>query len=890
MADEGQQLPDYYGLLGIGFDASDDELRRAWREAVKRWHPDTNRSPDAHRMMASVNEAWEVLGNAQRRAEYDTHYFRMRADMADAERKRQEAERQEWERRERLRQQEMERKRREAEAARQRAEAEARRRAERDRQERERQERARRERERQQREARQKAEQERLRHQERQRAEQDRESRDRERRDRARQRARERRSANGHGAGLHRVRRLANLPALFREAPFWSGVGTGVASSALLALAGAAAIVLIAQQLGSGNSEDGSMMVETAGWGTIWASGNDSVDCTARSNSVRNVAAHGDFPRAEAAFLTPDSQTWSAGFLYHTSDSGFSVAAVRRSGDLSKIVTWTRLNGSSEIGRQEARFRSDLLNSNESNVPNALVMEVTESGTALALNDVALSHVPRQHLIPRQSSVHFCAGFFSDEPSYTLQFVGLSGTIGEESALRGVENRRQHWPPMLSATDIPIIRVTATPSMLNEAVRLTIVESSGPGTIMASPLGAIDCSPVLDGPKNTAAFGETFVAESDFSMPVGTSWSIGFLYHTSESGYSVALVRRRAAEFETVAWTEVGDRTIARQEAPINPDLLRSADADVFNAMRIDASNNGTNLIVNDAVLAHVAPGDQRPYASEVRFCAGFFGDEPTYTVRYSSLRGTDTVTARIPGPTPFVTRVAINPSPTPWPTPTLLPTSTPVPTRHATATPWPTPVPLPTATPRPTARATATPTTSNELTFRGSGRLYSDADDGFIGCPGRTSDPAFISSGATSGSVEFSFYVPDVSSWSIGLLYHHRGWDDDDAATYVYKSSTSSGIRVTHFTRAGGVNVDTTYPVAVASGAFDGTIGATNSVSIQTGQDGTVVRINDRFALSVPVDQLRPRVGAMEVCIGFLSEEHEDYHIRYRNLRAWTE
>ena len=77
-----------------------------------------------------MNEAWEVLGNAQRRAEYDTHYFRMRADMADAERKRQEAERQEWERRERLRQQEMELKRREAEAARQRAEAERRRRAE----------------------------------------------------------------------------------------------------------------------------------------------------------------------------------------------------------------------------------------------------------------------------------------------------------------------------------------------------------------------------------------------------------------------------------------------------------------------------------------------------------------------------------------------------------------------------------------------------------------------------------------------------------------------------------------------------------------------------------------------------------------------------------------
>ena len=876
MADEGQQLPDYYALLGIRFDASDDELRRAWREAVKRWHPDTNRSPDAHRMMASVNEAWEVLGNAQRREEYDSHYFRMRADMADAERRRQEAERQEWERRERLRQQEMERKRREAEAARRRAEAEARRRAERERQERARQERARRERERQQREARQRAEEERVQREARNKADQERERRDRERRDRARQRARERRNANGHGAGLHRVRRFANLPALFREVPFWSGVATGITSSALVALVGAVAIVIVAQQIGSGNSEDSRMMVETAGWGTIRASGNDSVNCSAHAGSVRNVAAHGEFPRAEAAFLTPDSETWSAGFLYHASDSGFSVAAVRRSGDLSKIVTWTRLNGSSEIGRQEARFRSDLLNSNESNVPNILVMEVTESGTALALNDVALSHVPRQHLIPRQSSVHFCAGFFSDEPSYTLQFVGLSGTIGEESALRGVENRRQHWPPMPSATDIPIIRVTATPSMLNQEVRPTIVESSGPGTIMASPLGAIDCSPVLDGPKNTAAFGETFVAESDFSMPVGTSWSIGFLYHTSESGYSVALVRRRVAEFETVAWTEVGDRTIARQEAPINPDLLRSADADVFNTMRIDASNTGTNLIVNDAVLAHVPPGDQRPYASEVRFCGGFFGDEPSYTVRYSALRGTGAVTAMIPGPTPFVSRAAINPSPTPWPTPIPPPTAAPVPTRRATPTPWPTPVPLPTATPM------------AELTFRGSGRLHNDADDGFIGCTDWTDEPAYIGSSATSGSVEFTFFVPDATRWSIGLLYHN--WGSDDAATYVYKGSTSTTIRVGHWTRVAGDVVDSTYPVAVASGTFDHAIGASNRVEIRTDQDGTEVKINDRFAMRVPVSELRPRAGTMEICVGFLSDEQDDYHIDYRRLWAWTE
>ena len=140
MADERPPLPDFYAVLGIGFDATNDELRQAWRTAVKQWHPDTNPSPEAHGMMARINEAWEVLGDPERRAEYDTLYFTLRAAIANAERKQREEERLERQRHERIRKQELERQQREAEAARQRLLEQERRRAEQERKERERRE------------------------------------------------------------------------------------------------------------------------------------------------------------------------------------------------------------------------------------------------------------------------------------------------------------------------------------------------------------------------------------------------------------------------------------------------------------------------------------------------------------------------------------------------------------------------------------------------------------------------------------------------------------------------------------------------------------------------------------------------------------------------------
>lgn len=79
MTSERPPFPDYYEVLGVRPEATDAELRAARREEAKRWHPDLNSGMDAERMMRLVNEAWEVLGNPEARAEYDAVYFAWRA-------------------------------------------------------------------------------------------------------------------------------------------------------------------------------------------------------------------------------------------------------------------------------------------------------------------------------------------------------------------------------------------------------------------------------------------------------------------------------------------------------------------------------------------------------------------------------------------------------------------------------------------------------------------------------------------------------------------------------------------------------------------------------------------------------------------------------------------
>lgn len=62
---------DYYEVLGIDRDASDEEIRRAFRRLAFKYHPDHNRDEQAGEEFKEVNEAYEVLSNAEKRAAYD---------------------------------------------------------------------------------------------------------------------------------------------------------------------------------------------------------------------------------------------------------------------------------------------------------------------------------------------------------------------------------------------------------------------------------------------------------------------------------------------------------------------------------------------------------------------------------------------------------------------------------------------------------------------------------------------------------------------------------------------------------------------------------------------------------------------------------------------------
>src|SRR4051794_29982238 len=66
------QRRDFYEVLGVGRDANDDEIKRAYRKAALKYHPDRNPGDkEAEERFKECSTAYQVLSDAERRASYD---------------------------------------------------------------------------------------------------------------------------------------------------------------------------------------------------------------------------------------------------------------------------------------------------------------------------------------------------------------------------------------------------------------------------------------------------------------------------------------------------------------------------------------------------------------------------------------------------------------------------------------------------------------------------------------------------------------------------------------------------------------------------------------------------------------------------------------------------
>ena len=74
--------PDHYEILGLAQTATPEEIKKKYRTLARRYHPDVNPNADAERMITRINEAYHILGDADRRALYDAE--RMLRSHADA--------------------------------------------------------------------------------------------------------------------------------------------------------------------------------------------------------------------------------------------------------------------------------------------------------------------------------------------------------------------------------------------------------------------------------------------------------------------------------------------------------------------------------------------------------------------------------------------------------------------------------------------------------------------------------------------------------------------------------------------------------------------------------------------------------------------------------------
>lgn len=65
------EFKDYYEILGVTRDAKQDDIKRAYRKLARKYHPDVSKEDNAEDRFKEVGEAYEVLGDPEKRAAYD---------------------------------------------------------------------------------------------------------------------------------------------------------------------------------------------------------------------------------------------------------------------------------------------------------------------------------------------------------------------------------------------------------------------------------------------------------------------------------------------------------------------------------------------------------------------------------------------------------------------------------------------------------------------------------------------------------------------------------------------------------------------------------------------------------------------------------------------------
>lgn len=65
------EFKDYYKILGVDKKASTEDIKKVYRDLAKKYHPDTNKSPDAEKKFKDISEAYTVLSDPEKRRKYD---------------------------------------------------------------------------------------------------------------------------------------------------------------------------------------------------------------------------------------------------------------------------------------------------------------------------------------------------------------------------------------------------------------------------------------------------------------------------------------------------------------------------------------------------------------------------------------------------------------------------------------------------------------------------------------------------------------------------------------------------------------------------------------------------------------------------------------------------